>query len=170
VDVVPFAGSVRIAGGPDDESGILTLAPGTSLTTATLAGLWAHGDGDAVANAWHTYQRTLARSTGPEHRPVVYDSWYATTFDVTLEHQRALAEVAEGLGVEVFVVDDGWFRGRSSDGSGLGDWEPDPAKLPEGLGPLAEAVAERGMRFGLWVEPEAVNPDSDLYREHPDWV
>ncbi|WP_162458452.1 alpha-galactosidase [Pseudactinotalea terrae] len=170
VDVVPFVGSVRIAGGPDDESGILTLAPGTSLTTPVLAGLWAHGDGDAVANAWHTYQRTLARSSGPEHRPVVYNSWYATTFDVTLEHQRELAEVAAGLGVEVFVVDDGWFRGRTSDRSGLGDWEPDPAKLPEGLAPLAGAVAERGMRFGLWVEPEAVNPDSDLYREHPDWV
>ena len=170
VDVVPFVGSVRIAGGPDDESGILTLQPGEALVTPTLAGLWTNGDADVVANAWHTYQRTLARSIRPEHRPVVYNSWYATTFDVGLEHQLALADVAAELGVEVFVVNDGWFRGRTSDRAGLGDWEPDPAKLPDGLAPLAEVVRDRGMRFGLWVEPEAVNPDSDLHRAHPEWV
>ena len=170
VDVPPFTEHVRVAGGPDDESGVLTIPPGAALTTPVLAGLWAHGDADAVAHAWHTYQRTLARDTGPEHRPVVYNSWYATTFDVRIEHQLALADVAAELGVEVFVVDDGWFRGRTSDRAGLGDWDPDPAKFPHGLAPLADAVRERGMRFGIWVEPEAVNPDSDLYRAHPDWV
>jgi alpha-galactosidase len=120
---------------------------------------------------WHAYQRgVLARSTGREHRPVVYNSWYATGFDVRVEHQLALADVAAEIGVEVFVVDDGWFAGRTSDRSGLGDWNPDPAKFPDGLGPLATGVLDRGMRFGLWVEPEAVNPDSDLFRAHPDWV
>lgn len=170
VDVVPFTRHVRVSGGPDDESGVLTLPPGGTLTTPVLAGLWAHGDGDAVAHAWHTYQRALARGTGPEHRPVVYNSWYATTFDVRVEHQLALADVAADLGVEVFVLDDGWFRGRTSDHAGLGDWQPDPAKFPRGLAELADGVRERGMRFGVWVEPEAVNPDSDLYRAHPDWV
>ncbi|WP_420113074.1 alpha-galactosidase [Pseudactinotalea sp.] len=170
VDVPPFVQHVRVAGGPDDESGVLTIPAGDVLTTPVLAGLWARGDGDAVAHAWHTYQRTLARDTGSEHRPIVFNSWYATTFDVRIEHQLELADVAAELGVEVFVVDDGWFRGRTSDAAGLGDWDPDPAKFPQGLGQLADAVRGRGMRFGVWVEPEAVNPDSDLYRAHPDWV
>ncbi|MGC0252441.1 alpha-galactosidase [Pseudactinotalea sp. Z1748] len=180
-DAVPFTGRVRVAGGPDDESGILTLGPGEELSTPVVAGLQIRGDADRVARAWHDYQRTLARSADPYqrtltrptdtyHRPVVYNSWYATTFDVTVDHQLALAQVAADLGAEAFVVDDGWFRGRTSDRAGLGDWDPDPDKFPHGLGPLVRGVLERGMRFGLWVEPEAVNANSDLYRAHPDWV
>ncbi|MGC0143952.1 alpha-galactosidase [Pseudactinotalea sp. Z1732] len=169
-DAVPFTGRIRVAGGPDDESGILTLGPGEHLTTPVVAGLRIRGDADRVARAWHDYQRTLSRSTDPYHRPVVYNSWYATTFDVSVDHQLALAEVAAQIGAEVFVLDDGWFRGRVSDRSGLGDWDADPDKFPDGLGTLVQGVLEHGMRFGLWVEPEAVNPDSDLYRTHPEWV
>ena len=171
VDAPPFGARVRVAGGVDDESGVITLEPGEHFTTPSTLGVCAPDGGDGVRARWHDYQRGwLARDTGLAHRPIVYNSWYATTFDVDVDAQSALAAVAAELGVEAFVVDDGWFRGRTSDRAGLGDWQPDPAKFPHGLAPLVDAVLERGMRFGIWVEPEAVNPDSDLYRAHPDWV
>jgi alpha-galactosidase len=106
----------------------------------------------------------------PELRPVLYNSWEATGFAVSEDGQARLAELAAQIGAECFVVDDGWFAGRNNDRAGLGDWTPDPVKFPRGLTPLIERVKALGMRFGLWVEPEMVNPDSDLYRAHPDWV
>jgi alpha-galactosidase len=124
-----------------------------------------------LRHRWHDYQRrVLARSVGSEHRPIVYNSWYATTFDVRPEQQLALADRAAALGVEVFVVDDGWFSGRDDDTGGLGDWWPDEQKFPDGLDPLITGVLSRGMRFGIWVEPEAVSPSSHLFQAHPDWV
>ena len=80
------------------------------------------------------------------------------------------ADMAADMGIELFVMDDGWFHGRDSDHSSLGDWWPDEQKFPNGLGPLIEHVNRLGMDFGLWIEPEMVNPDSELYRQHPDWV
>jgi len=106
----------------------------------------------------------------PALRPVLYNSWEATTFDVTEAGQARLAELAARLGIECFVVDDGWFGQRNNDRAGLGDWTPSREKFPRGLRPLIGRVNDLGMRFGLWVEPEMVNPDSDLYRAHPDWV
>src|SRR6202050_3123419 len=106
----------------------------------------------------------------PELRPVLYNSWEATGFAVSEDGQARLAELAAQIGVECFVVDDGWFAGRNNDRAGLGDWTPDPMKFPRGLTPLIERVKALGMGVGLWVEPEMVNPDSDLYRAHPDWV
>ncbi|KAF1055374.1 MAG: Alpha-galactosidase AgaA [Stenotrophomonas maltophilia] len=101
---------------------------------------------------------------------MLYNSWEATTFAVDVVGQMALTEKASRPGVERFVVDDGWFKGRNSDHAGLGEWTPDPAKFPNGLKPLIDKVHGLGMEFGLWVEPEMVNPNSDLYRAHPDWV
>ena len=101
---------------------------------------------------------------------MLYNSWEATGFAVSEDGQGRLAELAAQIGVECFVVDDGWFAGRNNDRAGLGDWTPDPVKFPRGLTPLIGRVQALGMRFGLWVEPEMVNPDSDLYRAHPDWV
>ncbi len=171
VDAVPLRDRVRVGGGVDDESAVITLLPGESFTSPESHGVFAPDGTDGVTRRWHDFQRhALARSTGPEHRPIVYNSWYATEFDVELGHQSELAAVAALMGTEVFVVDDGWFRGRNTDQAGLGDWTPDPVKFPDGLGPLISAVEGHGMRFGVWVEPEAVNPDSDLFRAHPDWV
>jgi alpha-galactosidase len=101
---------------------------------------------------------------------VLYNSWYATEFAVSEQQQTVLAGIAKELGVELFVMDDGWFRGRKDDHAGLGDWTPDPEKFPGGLGPLVRAVNGLGMDFGIWVEPEMVNPNSDLFRAHPDWT
>lgn len=103
-------------------------------------------------------------------RPVHLNSWEACYFDHDAQRILALAESAAAIGIERFVLDDGWFKGRSDDTAGLGDWTADPVKYPEGLGPLARQVTAMGMEFGLWVEPEMVNPDSDLYRAHPDWA
>lgn len=102
--------------------------------------------------------------------PVLYNSWEATWFRVNSENQCALAERAAQIGVELFVMDDGWFGERNDDHAGLGDWVVNRKKFPNGLTELIERVNSLGMDFGLWVEPEMVNPDSDLYRAHPDWV
>lgn len=174
-DAVPLSGVLRIAGGSDDESATISLAPGQQLRTPTLTGLHTRGDADDVAHAWHTYQRTLSRDepgspAAIRRRPVLYNSWYATGFDVRADHQLALADRAAQLGVEAFVVDDGWFTGRTSSAAGLGDWQVDSGKFPAGLEQLIDGVTARGMRFGIWIEPEMVNPDSDLHRAHPQWV
>ena len=103
-------------------------------------------------------------------RPVLYNSWEATTFNVNEAGQKELAEKAAKLGVELFVMDDGWFGKRNDDRAGLGDWTVNPQKFPQGLKAADRHVNGLGMDFGLWVEPEMVNADSDLYRAHPDWV
>ncbi|MFD0517036.1 alpha-galactosidase [Paractinoplanes durhamensis] len=135
-----------------------------------FAALYAAGGFGAASRAWHDYQRKHVLRHAGEVRPVLYNSWEATSFDVTDEGQRALAERAAKLGVELFVVDDGWFGARTSDRAGLGDWFPNPHRFPAGLRPLADHIRSLGMDFGLWVEPEMVNPDSDLYRAHPEWT
>ena len=101
---------------------------------------------------------------------MVLNTWEAVYFDHRLERLTELAEVAARLGVERFVLDDGWFGSRRNDRAGLGDWHVAVDVWPEGLNPLISHVRKLGMEFGLWVEPEMVNPDSDLFRAHPDWV
>ena len=101
---------------------------------------------------------------------MLYNSWYVTEFDVNFDNQAAAARKAAELGVELFVMDDGWFGVRDDDHSGLGDWTVDRRKFPAGLGPLIEYVNSLGMEFGIWVEPEMVNVRSELYARHPDWV
>ncbi|WP_422771108.1 alpha-galactosidase [Plantactinospora sp. WMMC1484] len=147
-----------------------SLAPGETLDTPVFAGLHSTGGFGAASRAWHGYVRRHVLTHPAETRPVLYNSWEATGFDVDEAGQLALAARAASLGVELFVMDDGWFGARASDRAGLGDWTPNPVRFPAGLGPLVAEVRRLGMRFGLWVEPEMVNPDSDLYRAHPDWV
>ena len=103
-------------------------------------------------------------------RPVLINNWEATYFDFTQEKLTALADEAAALNIELFVLDDGWFGHRDSDNCSLGDWTPDLRKLPCGLAPLAEHITGKGMKFGLWFEPEMISPDSDLFRAHPDYA
>lgn len=161
---------VQITGGAGhDDSGLLRLAAGESFTTPVF-GLWSDGGYGGASRAWHAYQRTYVIPDASEDRPVLFNSWEATEFEISEEQQRALARRAADMGVELFVVDDGWFGARTSDRAGLGDWTPNPDRFPGGLKPLADHVHGLGMQFGIWVEPEMVNPDSDLYRAHPEWV
>jgi alpha-galactosidase len=161
---VDAAGLTRVRAG---RAGPVRLAPGEIVTTPVALGVYAEDD---LARHWHAYERSLAAERLPRAGRVIYNSWEATTFDVTAAGQLALADVAARLGVETFVVDDGWFVGRHDDTGGLGDWTPDPAKFPDGFDAFVAAVRERGLEFGLWVEPEMVNPRSALYAAHPEWA
>ncbi|WP_369174029.1 alpha-galactosidase [Streptomyces sp. R28] len=164
-------GRVQITGGAGyDDSGLLRLAAGESFTTPVFAGLWSDGGFGGASRAWHAYQRAYVIPNADRDRPVLFNSWEATEFDISEEQQSVLARRAAAIGVELFVVDDGWFGTRTSDRAGLGDWTPNPDRFASGLKPLAEYVHALGMQFGIWVEPEMVNPDSELYRAHPDWV
>ena len=111
-----------------------------------------------------------APATRSTPRPVLLNTWEAVYFNHDVAELQRLADAAAAVGVERFVLDDGWFRGRDDDTSSLGDWYVDERKYPDGLGELADHVVGLGLEFGLWVEPEMVNPDSDLYRAHPEWV
>lgn len=163
-------GRAGFTGGVGHEGTWVPLAPGEEFTTPVFAGLYTDGGFGAASRAWHAYTRRHVLAHADETAPVLYNSWEATGFDVDEAGQSALAERAAALGVELYVVDDGWFGARRDDRAGLGDWTPSAERFPDGLGPLAETVHRLGMRFGLWVEPEMVNPNSDLYRARPDWV
>ncbi|MFJ8045743.1 alpha-galactosidase [Kitasatospora sp. NPDC096147] len=164
-------GRTTWTGGFGHEGLSWTLRPGETLHTPVFAGLHTtEGGFGAASRAWHAHVRSRVLPDPARELPVLYNSWEATGFDVDLKGQLRLAELAAGLGAELFVLDDGWFGSRSSDRSGLGDWTPRPAAFPGGLRPLADHVHALGMEFGLWVEPEMVSADSDLFRAHPDWV
>ena len=165
-------GRVRIAGGYNPYDFSWALRPGEQLETPIFyIGYSDNGMGGA-SRLLHGFERAniMPGNGQPKLRPVLYNSWEATEFAVDEAGQIALAEKAARIGVERFVMDDGWFGRRSSDRAGLGDWTPSRTKFPNGLKPLIDRVHAFGMEFGLWVEPEMVNPDSDLYRTHPAWV
>ncbi|MBS1805747.1 MAG: alpha-galactosidase [Acidobacteria bacterium] len=170
--------AVRVTGGFNPFDFGYVLKPGEKLETPVFyGGYTAHGLGGA-SRLLHHYEiaHILPRRIGdgedaaPKPRPVIYNSWEATEMNVSEDGQIALAEKAAALGVDRFVMDDGWFGQRKTDHAGLGDWYVNPQKFPHGLKPLIDKVHALKMDFGLWVEPEMVNPDSDLYRAHPDWV
>jgi alpha-galactosidase len=163
-----YHGVSLIGAGEALEPGEVRLAPGETYTSPwTYA---TYGDGlDAAAARIHEWQR--ARPQHPRTpRPVVVNTWEAVTFDHTLERLLALADAAAEVGAERFVLDDGWFGERRGDAAGLGDWVVSGDVYPNGLWPLVDRVHGLGMEFGLWVEPEMVNPDSDVAREHPEWI
>ncbi|MBN9392416.1 MAG: alpha-galactosidase [Chloroflexi bacterium] len=162
----------RVGGGINDWDFEWELKAGETFETPELViGYSAAGFGPVSRNL-HRYQleHILPSRFAQDLRPVLYNSWEAVLFDVTEAAQREIATKAAQLGVELFVVDDGWFGERHSDNAGLGDWTVNRQKFPDGLEPLIRHVNDLGMKFGIWVEPEMVNPDSDLYRAHPDWA
>jgi alpha-galactosidase len=161
---------VSVTAGAGHEGPGWRLAPGRRYDTPVSAGLYSPGGYGATSRAWHEYVRRHVLPHPEELRPVTYNSWEATEFAVDDAGQRLLAGQAAALGVELFVMDDGWFGARLDDHAGLGDWTVNRDRFPDGLGPLVAEVHRLGMKFGIWVEPEMVNPDSDLYRAHPDWV
>ena len=165
-------GMVRVVGGFNDFDFGYRLAPGATLATPLFYGGFTKDGFGEASRLLHALQtdEILPDRAARKVRPVLYNSWEATEFAVDEPGQKALADKAARLGVERFVMDDGWFGARSHDRAGLGDWTVNPKKFPNGLEPLIDHVKSLGMDFGLWVEPEMVNPDSDLYRAHPDWA
>jgi alpha-galactosidase len=163
---------IRVTGGFNPFDFGYKLEAGKELTTPAFYGGYSGGGIGAASRLLHRFELTkiLPQAPAPKVRPVIYNSWEATGFDVDEPGQEALAEKAASIGVERFIMDDGWFGQRKDDHAGLGDWYVNPQKFPHGLKPLIDKVHALGMDFGLWVEPEMVNPNSDLYRKHPDWV
>jgi alpha-galactosidase len=163
-------GGVHLLAGELLLPGELRLTPGESTSAPTLHLCRSSQGLGAISQAWHRFvrDRVLPRSRAP--RPVQFNTWEATYFDHDPMRLQALATTAAALGVERFVLDDGWFAGRRHDRAGLGDWTPCPERYPQGLAPLAAHCQALGMSFGLWVEPEGVSRDSALYRAHPGWV
>jgi alpha-galactosidase len=150
-------------------AGEVILQAGEEISTPWMYAAHSHQGIGGVSKRLHAYLR--ARPSHPRRRrPIVLNTWEAVYFDMSFERLEALAEVAAEIGVERFVIDDGWFGSRRNDKSGLGDWIVSTDVWPGGLLPIAERVRELGMEFGLWFEPEMVNLDSELAREHPDWV
>jgi len=173
-DHVTFAerlpeGYAQLGGGELLAPGEVVLQPGDRYTMPWLYAVWSGHGLDGLSLALHEHLRDR-----PHHpslpRPVVLNTWEAVYFDHDIERLRELADVAAEVGVERFVLDDGWFRNRRNDDKGLGDWYVDEQVWPDGLAPLVEHVTGHGMEFGLWVEPEMISLDSDVARAHPDWV
>jgi alpha-galactosidase len=163
---------LRVTGGFNPFDFGYSLASGESLETPVFYGGYTQSGFGHASRLLQHYEvaHILPQAPHPRPRPVLYNSWEATEFNIDEPGQTALAEKAASIGVERFVMDDGWFGQRKDDHAGLGDWYVNPTKFPHGLKPLIDKVHSLGMDFGLWVEPEMVNPDSDLYRKHPDWV
>lgn len=139
----------------------------TFKTPSIIAGYSATGF-ETMSHNFHNFAKDNVLRKGL--RPVLYNSWEATEFKVNCDEQIKLAKKAKDIGVELFVVDDGWFGERDSINNGLGDWYVNREKFPNDLNPLIEEVKNNGMKFGIWLEPEMVNPLSQLYKEHPDWI
>ena len=146
----------------------VVLEPGETHEAPTVWASHGHGLNELVGRL---HDEIRARATHPRSpRKVLLNTWQAVYFKATPERLLPLVDAAAAVGVERFVVDDGWFRGRTSSRAALGDWEVDRARWPDGLRPLVEAVTAAGMELGIWVEPEMVSPDSDLARAHPEWI
>ena len=149
--------------------GEVVLARGERYATPWLLASYGDQGLDSLSHRFHGWLR--GRSTRTRRpRPVVVNTWEATYFDHDLDRLKALADAAAEVGAERFVLDDGWFVGRRQDRAGLGDWVVDKHVWPDGLHPLVDHVKGRGLEFGLWVEPEMVNEDSQLARDHPEWM
>ena len=162
-------GTGLIGGGELLFPGEVRLAAGETYESPWVYASYSSTGLDAASGRIHRWLRS--RPSHPHRpRPVIVNTWEAAYFDHDHAALYALADAAAEVGAERFVLDDGWFRHRRADNAGLGDWYVDEAIYPEGLEPLADYVRCKGLEFGLWFEPEMINPDSDLARAHPEWI
>ena len=148
-----------------------SLEPGQSFQTPEAVMVFSAEGLGGMSRRYHKMYRTrLSRGQFRDAtRPVLVNNWEATYFNFNADKIEQIASAGRDLGIELFVLDDGWFGKRNDDTTSLGDWVVDKNKLPEGLEDLVKRVRNLDMQFGLWFEPEMISPDSDLYRQHPDW-
>lgn len=164
-------GLVRMAIGLNPFDFAWTLRPGESFQTPEAVLVYSAEGLGGMSRIYHRlYRKRLCRGVHrDQERPILVNNWEATYFNFNADKIETIAKAGAELGIELFVLDDGWFGKRDSDNSSLGDWVEDRRKLPNGLCDLAERINRHGLKFGLWFEPEMISPDSDLYRAHPDW-
>ncbi len=165
--------SVRVNAGINPFGSAINLEPGTIFTAPKMTWAWSSEGAGSLTRNLHRYVRSAALREGGTERAILLNNWEATYFDFDEAKVISLFDGAKELGMELFLLDDGWFANkhpRSGDTQGLGDWEPNKEKLPNGIGILAEKADEKGLRFGLWFEPEMVNPKSALFDRHPEWA
>ena len=164
--------TARVMTGISPHCFLWKLSKGERFVTPEAVMTYSHtGLNTMMANMHSFVNEHIVRGEHKDaDRPIVLNNWEATFFNFNRSKILALARSAKKLGIEMFVLDDGWFGKRNSDTAGLGDWVENRKKLPGGIKSIAKAVNRMGMKFGLWFEPECVNPDSDLYRAHPDWA
>ena len=162
----------RVTLGIHPEGFCWTLKRGESFQTPEAVLVYSREGVNGMSQIYHElYRERLARGYWRDRvRPILINNWEATYFKFDEEKLLAIADKAKELGVELFVLDDGWFGRRNDDTTSLGDWSPNLEKLPGGIKGIAEKITSKGVRFGLWFEPEMISEDSDLYRAHPDWV
>ncbi|MEZ7793747.1 alpha-galactosidase [Niallia circulans] len=165
-------GSSRVQLGINAEGFSWKLSPGGSFDTPEAVMVYSNHGLNEMSHTFHTlYQQYLCPKTfRNQERPIVLNTWEANYFDISEEKSWKLAETAAQIGIEMFVLDDGWFGNRNDDTSSLGDWIENKDKLPNGIAGLAEMVKNKGMKFGLWFEPEMTSPNSELFKAHPDWI
>jgi alpha-galactosidase len=164
-------GSTRLSIGVNPFEFSWLLEPGQSFQSPEAVLVHSSTGLGGMSRAYHElYRRRLCRGSWRDReRPILVNNWEATYFDFDADKILALADEARAAGIELCVLDDGWFGRRDDDRSSLGDWKVDERKLPLGMGDLASRVAAKGLGFGLWFEPEMVSPKSELYARHPDW-
>ncbi|MES1180554.1 MAG: alpha-galactosidase [Verrucomicrobiota bacterium] len=164
---------VRALCGINPFASVYHLPPNEIFTTPKMLWVWSdHGLGD-MSRKLHRWARDFGMRDGHKTRAVLLNNWEATGFDFDFDRIASLFAPAKEIGTELFLLDDGWFGNkfpRVNDHAGLGDWQPNKSRLPDGLAPLAAAAVKTGLRFGIWMEPEMVNPKSELFEQHPDWV
>lgn len=165
-------GKVRVLSGINDSDFCWHLRLGESFVTPFAAMCFSDGGTNLLTERFHKFvnEHVVPEYWRYKDRPILVNNWEATYFNFTEAKLLALAKKAKSLGIELFVLDDGWFGKRTNDKRGLGDWTENKSRLSGGLKSLAQKINKIGLDFGIWVEPEMVNPDSDLYRAHPDWV
>lgn len=170
VEVDQFSNS-RVTMGINPFDFTWLLEEGESFQTPEVVMVYSSDGLGTMSRTYHyLYRKRLCRGNyRDKERPILINNWEATYFDFNEEKIYEIAKKAKSLGVELFVLDDGWFGDRNSDKGSLGDWYIDKKKIPSGLDLLADKINKLDMKFGLWFEPEMISPDSDLYREHPDW-
>lgn len=164
--------SVRLSAGINPFNFKWRLAAGESFSTPESLQVFSANGLDGMSQCWHQFIKQQVSPSQFSHkaRPTYLNSWEATYFDLNEQVVLDLADKAKDMGLEMLVVDDGWFAGRNDDTSSLGDWVSDTKKFPNGIEAVAAKVREKGLKFGLWFEPEMVNEQSQLYRDHPDWI